>query len=188
MGQNLMFMFNDKPISTAKLPQKSSVSAPIYIKILAKTVEEDTASEDVSSLLSKFWSFTFTKPVEPATRKMNYINALCCCNDESVLTQSLVQSVIEQHSLLNGETNETTNNTGSTTAPCAKTNTTTSTANTYTEKQEQEEAEKTNNTTNKIKTNKSSEQFNTVLEFLTGNQLVTVAVKTQTDLDNKEVR
>ena len=123
---------------------------------------------------------------------MNYINALCCCNDESVLTQSLVQSVIEQHSLLNGEANETTNNTGSTTTatPRAKTNTTTATANTYTKKQEQEEEEeKTNNTTSKIKNaNKSSEQFNIVLEFLTGNQLVTVAVKTETDLDNKEVR
>ena len=72
-SQNLMFMFNDKPISTAKLPQKSSVSAPIYIKILAKTVEEDTASEDVSSLLSKFWSFTFTAKFKNynETKKIN---------------------------------------------------------------------------------------------------------------------
>ena len=59
--ENLMFMFNDKPISTtAKLPTESSVSNPILIKILAKTTTVDDDDSQVESLLSRFWSFSVT--------------------------------------------------------------------------------------------------------------------------------
>jgi hypothetical protein len=158
-------MFNDKPISTtAKLPTESSVSSPILIKILAKTTTVDDDSQ-VDSLLSRFWSFSVTKPSEPATRKLNYINALCCCNDESVLAQSLVQSALEQHSLLNGEKKA-----GSCSTSAKSTENNSATANTSSGKQEQ----------------KSENSL--VLEFINDGKLITVGVKSRADLDRAEIR
>ena len=68
-SQNLMFTFEDKPISTAtKLPTSStSITVPIPIKILAKTVEDDKTETD--SLLSKFWSFSVTETLKNLFRK-----------------------------------------------------------------------------------------------------------------------
>jgi len=164
--QNLMFTFNDKPLATtAKLPTESSVSSPILIKILAKTTTVDDDSQ-VEGLLGRFWSFSVTKPSEPATRKLNYINALCCCNDESVLAQSLVQSALEQHSLLNGEKIA-----GSCSGSAKSTENNSATANTYSGKQGNLE----NNN-------------NLVLEFINDGKLISVGVKCSADLDRVEIR
>ena len=134
------------------------------------------------NFLSIFLRLNCNKPSEPATRKLNYINALCCCNDESVLAQSLVQSALEQHSLLNGERRRsvTGSGCGGSAKSTEKNNTNSETANTYSGKQ--------GKTQTKAEESEKSFENNLVLEFINDGKLITVGVKARADLDRVEVR